>query len=271
MARRRKPINFDLIKAENQAECLRVLEDLTRTRPYGASQQLKDKDYIKNSYSYSKRDWNSFFLRSAYVGDETGQWNSDTTNWFGYTDEQLYHVAVMLGCSGESASDWTIRSGLRNVVGWYGKKNTMRSQKIVPRLQKAYKRWIENPLVTEKVIEVNIGMNHRGKSYEQRDWSYRPSVFIRANADSDAKQVFQTLFGHVWPEVEGARHGGTLQAEFVKMGDESATVSGNTESINYLKKHLAKMQKEQERAAAIMEELQAGIESLEMFNISQFA
>jgi hypothetical protein len=271
MARRRKPINFDLINSGDSKECLRVLEDLTRSRPYGASQQLKDSHYKDNPYSYSSRDWNSWILESAFAGEETGQWNSDTTGWFGYTDEQLYQVALMLGCSGTSASDWDIRSGLRMKADWYGKKNTMRGTKLVPRLQKAYKRWIENPSISEKVIQVQIRQDHRGSTYEQRDWSYNPSVFFRACGEEDAKLVFRTLFSHVWPETDDKYRGGILEANFIQMGDESATVSGNTETIQDLKKRLAKMQEEKERTENIMEELQAGIEALELFNISQFA
>ena len=114
-------------------------------------------------------------------------------------------------------------------------------------------------------------MNHRGDSYHQRDWSYQPCVFFRATGEDDAKLVFRTLFNHVWPESDQGSRGGDLRAEFIQMGDESATVSKNTETIKKLKKNLKLMQEEKERTENIMEELEAGIDALELFNISQFA
>ena len=258
---RLKAINFQLIRAKNAKEISRMMEDLCRLRPRGASQRLKDKDYEDTGH------WNKQFKFKLWRSkDGAVTTMGSTPGCFGYTDEELYELFLAVGGNGKYVNEWTIRRWIEFEMNYYKGAATRRTSRISERLNGPVRRVISDTTNPMKVFSVQA--RQRRDSAGMASVHYNPQVQIRARSEEDAKQTFNMLFSHVWPENGDYYDRAT---EFVRMGDEADTVKPNQETISELRLTMAKMKKAQEFLAEEMMRLEMGIESIETYNISQFS
>lgn len=126
MARRLKPINFDLVLAGDEAESKRLLRDLLTKYPKGADGSRRKEFYAKHDdCSYN---WDSpYYLSRAIGGDQNTAW--------GYTPEQIYKVFRRWGFDGLYFSEWDAAQMLHNIDFeiFVGAKRTRSSRRLSSR------------------------------------------------------------------------------------------------------------------------------------------
>ena len=131
---RLKPINFDLIKAGNAKEIMKMTEDLCRTRPRGANRNLRDEHYVAIEH------WNSNY-RHRLKSFETANHSSHIKEGeWGYTDEQIYTWAAAIGAEGKRLGEYEISTYVTHKLGWYGSKRTRRVGRLYARTADQYRR-----------------------------------------------------------------------------------------------------------------------------------
>lgn len=255
---RLKAINFDLIRSGNKKEINRMMEDLCRLRPRGASQRLKDKDYVDTHH------WETHYRYR--LNGNVGESPNAAPGCFGYTDREMYDLYVAVGGNGKYVNDWTIRRWVEFEMNYYKGAATRRTKRIAMRMNRPVKRTVGDTTDPLKVFSVQARQRRDYKSIAAVN--YNPLVHIRARSEEEAVEVFNVMFSHTWPETGDYYD---RSADFVKMGDEAATVAPNQECINELRRKLADMKAAQAFLEEEMMRLEMGIESLETFNISQFS
>lgn len=253
---RLKPIDFNLIKRGDVAEIMKMTEDLCRTRPRGASRRLNDQDYVNVGGYCNHTNWRIFPATSNEI--ENGEW--------GYTDEQIYTFCEAIGETGEWASEWTFSSHCSYKMDWYGAKRTRRTARLYARCRQQYRRYLKTTPRTDKVYQVRT--THRA-DVEIDTIRYGVSTMIRAASEAEAKMVFGTVFGAMYPESTSG-YGG-YSCSFQKMGSESATVEHNNKMSAELQKQLAALETAKEKLEEEILRLQMGIEAMQTFTVDQFA
>ena len=246
MARRRKPINFELINSGDKSEIRRVLDDLRLKRPCGPEQNL-------HAHNYEDRSWETPTLRG----------NPDTmtldVQGGGYTDLQLFQVAKAVGIEGDSVSNWDLRWKLDNVWPDIRKAGlTRRTNRIAGRLSGPYRRAIREGKVGESVFRVRMQRDH--EAYHLRG---RADVFVNAIGQNEAETVANTLFGYAC--------GHAAHAEFVSTGGMGDCVAGNEKTRNILHKQIVKAHAEIKKAQEQIEAWETSREALGMFTLSRMS
>jgi len=261
---RLKAINFDLIRSKNEKEISRMMEDLCRLRPRGASQRWKDKDYTDTQHWESHNRYR--LTHTVDPSDKPGYHGAAGADAFGYSDRELYDLFVAIGGNGRYVNEWNVRQWFEYKMSYFKGAATRRTSRLVTRLSRPVKRIVSDTTNPLKVFSVSARQrrDHKGVAVI----NYNPQVHIRARNEDEAKQVFGQMFNHVWPENPNDYY--DRSTDFILMGDEAATVAPNTKCLNSLREELQDMK----AAAAFLEEemmrLEMGIESLETYNISQF-
>ena len=262
---RLKAINFDLIRSKNEKEISRMMEDLCRLRPRGATQRLKDKNYTDTGH------WEShvrYRLSEVVDPDAAKGYHSSAAEpgAFGYSDREMYDLFLAIGGNGRYVNDWTVRQWFEYKMDYFKGAATRRTSRLTSRLARPVKRVVSDTTDPMKIFSVAARQrrDHKGVAVI----SYNPNVHIRARSEEEAKQVFGLMFNHVWPENPNEYY--DRSTDFVQMGNEAATVSPNQKCLNDLRSELKDMTAAKEFLEEEMMRLQMGIESLETYNISQF-
>ena len=246
MARRRKPIDFDLLTSGDKDELVRVIDDLRKKRPCGPQQDLHAEDYED---CWEGARLSEAIQESRKVRREGG----------GYSNYQLYTIAKVLGCTGTYVNDWTIRTALREKVYGYGLSaagTTRRTNRITERLRGGYRDAIRNGDVGDSVFGVYMRTNGEGRS--NQDYQ----IQVVARSDEEASTIASTLFGYALGDV--------CSTDFVQEGNVSDTMTKNEKArqktVSYIegkRKQIAKLQAE-------ITDLEAAGEAISMYSISAF-
>ena len=259
---RLKPINFDLIKAGNAKEITKMTEDLCRTRPRGANRNLRDERYVAIEH------WNPHYRhRLKSLEPENYTSNTKEGEW-GYTAEQIYTWAAAIGAEGKRLGEYQISSYVTHKLGWSGAKRTRRVARLYGRTADQYKRFVENNMDENQLFTIQRSFRTEEFPAFGRKVAYNIPLRVRARSEDDATNLFNTLFGHVWPE--DGNYWSTTHASFAKLGDESDTVSHNAAIVESLQKRKADLLAAKEKLEEELLRLEMGIESIQTFNISQF-
>ena len=247
MARRRKPIDFDLLTSGDKDELVRVIDDLRKKRPCGPAQDLHAEDY-ENYYGNEARLKDSI-QESRGIRREGG----------GYSNYQLYTIAKVLGCTGTYVNDWTIRTALREKVYGYGLSGaaqTRRTNRLTERMRGGYRDAIRNGELGDSVYGVYMRTNGEGRS--NQDYQ----IQVVARSDEEASTIASTLFGYALGDV--------CSTDFVQEGNASDTMTKNEKArqktISYIDAHRARIIKLQAEIA----DLEAAGEAISMYSISAF-
>jgi len=236
MARRRKPINWSLINEGNKDELRRVVEDLSKKRPCGPLQNLHAEDYEE------------FYDEARLPGDRPHSG--------GYSDEQGYLVGKLLGCTGSNASEWDIRTGLRDLYGWshFSKAGlTRRSRRLERRLSAGYRTAITEGKIGDGVWNVIM----------RDQYGHRYDISVVAQSKESAEQIAATLFGYALGEVQ--------YAEFQVQGDASGTQYRNGRARDRAAAQVKRLNKEIEKSKKIVEQYEAAMEAIDMYSVTAFA
>ena len=248
MARRRKPINFDLINSGNKEELVRVIEDIRKKRPCGPKQDLHAEDY--------ENRWDG-----AYLDEAKALARGVRREGGGYTNYQIYQIAKALGCTGSYVDEWTIRRALSEKVYDYslsGAARTRRTNRLVERMRGGYRDAIRNGDIGDAVFSVMMqkyNENGGGRT------DYRVQVVART--DEEAKTIATTLFGYALGEV---RH-----AEFIKEGTASDTMKQNEAARLRAATAIEEKEKMIAKLTASIDDLHAAREAIAMYSISAFS
>ncbi len=248
MAKRRKPINFDLLLSGDKDELVRVIDDLRKKRPCGPAQDLHAEDY--------ESSWDN----TAYLNDTIQESRKVRREGGGYTNYQLYTIAKVLGCEGSYVDEWAIRNALSEKVYGYGLSaaaRTRRTNRLTARLRGGYRDAIRNGDVGDSVFGVYMRSTGEGRS--SQDYQ----VQVVAGSDEEAETIAATLFGYALGEVHSTN--------FVKEGTASDTMHQNErarkKTINNIegkRTQIAKLQAE-------IANLEAAGEAISMYSISAFS
>ena len=248
MARRRKPINFDLLTSGDKDELLRVVEDLRKKRPCGPAQDLHAEDY-ENYYN------------DARLKDSIQENRNVRASGGGYTNYQLYQIAKTLGVEGTYVDEWAVRRSLvENVYGYEMSPaaRTRRTNRIVERLRGGYRDAIRNGDIGDSVFSVSMSKYNENGSGRT---DYR--VRVVAKTDNEATTIASTLFGYALGEVRCS--------EFVKEGNASDTMIVNEDARKRTVRQIEEKQKAIAKLQAGIADLEAAGEAISMYSISAFA
>ena len=248
MARRRKPINFDLLTSGDKDELVRVIDDLRKKRPCGPQQDLHAEDY------------ENYYGNEARLKDSIQDERKVRREGGGYSNYQLYTIAKVLGCEGSYVNEWTIRTALREKVYGYGLSaagTTRRTNRIAERLRGGYRDAIRNGDVGDSVFGVYMRSTGEGRS--NQDYQ----VQVVARSDQEAETIASTLFGYALGDV--------CSTDFVSEGTASDTMKQNEKArqktVSYIegkRNQIAKLQAE-------ISDLEAAGEAISMYSISAFS
>jgi len=248
MARRRKPINFDLLTSGDKDELVRVVEDLRKKRPCGPQQDLHAEDY------------ENYYGTTAYLKEEIQGKRGVRREGGGYTNYQLYIIAKVLGCTGSYVNDWTLRNALREKVYGYGLSaaaTTRRTNRLTERMRGGYRDAIRNGDIGDSVFDVYMRSTSDGRS--SQDYQ----VQVVARSDQEAETIATTLFGYALGSVSST--------DFVSEGTVSDTMTKNEKArqktVSYIEGHRARITKLQAEIA----DLEAAGEAISMYSISAFS
>ena len=213
MARRLKPINFDLVLAGDEAESQRLLKDLLTKYPKGADGSRRKEFYAKHD-SYN---WDSPYYLSRAVGVKQEE------AW-GYTPEQIYKVFRRWGFEGLYFSEWDAAQMLHNIDFeiFHGAKKTRSSRRLSSRfgcifnsirrgelsddlMPKGKKTWsvtltmmipqLDPGWTDEDAEERNMWVEASRKALGTRHGHFKSTV--TAESKQAAKLTAQALWGHL--------------------------------------------------------------------------
>ena len=238
MARRRKPINFDLINSGNKDELKRVLEDLAKKRPCGPEQRLHAEDY--------EECW-----------DDSAQLPGDRPHSGGYSDIQCYNIAKLIGVTGAHVDEWDVRQGLRELYGWghFGKSAlTRRSRRLRKRLGHGYRVAVSEGMIGDSIWHVSMRNTDAGADFE---------IAVVASSQDTAKQISESLFGFALGEVR--------YTEFQKQGDASGCQAKNTRARERAERMIADYKSRIAMLQKKVEVYEAATEAIDMYSITAFA
>mgnify|MGYP001216961655 CR=1 FL=1 len=245
MARRRKPINFELITAGDTGELTRALDDLRLKRPCGPNQDLHAEDYEEHPWSLPR-------LVNERYGDR-----SDGAG--GYTDLQIFQIAKACGLEGDSFCGWSLKWKLDNLGIWseIGQAGmTRRINRLNERMSQPYRRAVREGKVGESVFKVR--MQRDAEDYHLRE---RNDVYVNASGAAEAEMIANTLFGYAL--------GHAAHCEFQSTGGLGDCVAGNEETRNQLAKRVAQAQREIAQLQQKIESWEASREAIGMFTLSR--
>jgi hypothetical protein len=248
MARRRKPINFDLITSGNKDELRRVCDDLRLKRPCGPNQDLHAEDYT--NYYDGAAHLSATIQESQGLRREGG----------GYTNYQLYTIAKAMNCTGTYVDDWDIRRALLNVYGHNMSQSasTRRTNRITERLRGGYRSAIQNGDVGDSVYGVYM-RTERTKDRCRQDYQ----VQVVASSDQEAQTIASTLFGYALGEVQST--------DFVKEGTASDTMTMNEKARQKTLSYIGTKRDEIAKLTNEINDLEAAGEAISMYSISAFS
>jgi hypothetical protein len=248
MARRRKPISFDLLISGDKDELVRVIDDLRKKRPCGPQQDLHAEDY------------ENYYGNDAHLNDSIQEKRKVRREGGGYTNYQLYTIAKVLGCEGSYVNDWTIRNAISEKVYGYALSaaaRTRRTNRLTERLRGGYRDAIRNGDVGDSVF----GVYMRSTADDRSDQDYQVQVVARS--DDEAETIASTLFGYALGEVSST--------DFIREGTASDTMKQNEKARQKTVSHIEGKRNMITKLQAEITDLEAAGEAISMYSISAFS
>jgi len=248
MARRRKPINFDLLTSGDKDELVRVIDDLRKKRPCGPQQDLHAEDY------------ENYYGTTAYLNGEIQETRSVRREGGGYSNYQLYTIAKVLGCTGSYVNEWTIRNAITEKVYGYGLSaagRTRRTNRITERLRGGYRDAIRDGDIGDSVFGVYMRSTGDGRS--SQDYQ----VQVVARSDQEAETIAATLFGYALGTV--------CSTDFVSEGTASDTMTQNEKARQKTVSYIEGKRSQIAKLEAEITDLEAAGEAISMYSISAFS
>ena len=247
MARRRKPINFELITSGDKSELTRALDDLRLKRPCGPNQDLHAQDYEDHCYGVPR------IINRKYSD------RSDTAG--GYTDLQIFQIAKACGVSGDSLCTWKMKYQIDGLNIWPTLRQggwTRRMNRLGERMSQPYRRAVREGKVGESVFCVRMQRDHQ--DYNMRE---RNDVYVNATGEAEAEAIANTLFGYAL--------GHAANCAFISTGGLGDCVSGNEKTRIEIAQRVKKAQKQIATLHEQIESWEASREAIGMFTLSRMS
>ena len=205
-----RAIDFNKIKNGNVAEAKRVVKDLLMLTPRGPKQKFKATDYFKfqgrpgkEAILKTHEDWVTA-VNMGQVYPETFIYGvgARKSDWWGYTDEDLYWVAKALGASGT----WLGESAFRNILirnfqddyDKWGAKLTRSARRLHARMSNAWQLAIKGGKLGDLAFSCTVST----PGVKGSDRYYGPTtecsleVSFACRTEGEAAMMLQTMMGH---------------------------------------------------------------------------
>jgi len=210
-----RAIDFNKIKNGNIDEARRVVKDLLMLTPRGPNQNLRGKDYFKFDASPGKeailtshQNYVDHFAREDAQDYNFGWSNSRRSEWWGYTNEQLYFTAKTLGAQGTWVGESDFRDVLRKAFpevyhNYRSAKLTRGSRRLTNRFSTAWSEAIKGGKIGDLAFKCSISTPQiERRSYGGPTIQTSLEMSFACRTQEEAKMMLATTLGHAVDDTD---------------------------------------------------------------------